>query len=504
MERPAAAEFHVAPMVHVTHRHFRQLMRLISSRATLWTEMVHADARLLSEPEERRRRLDFHPAQRPIVLQLAGSYPGQVAEATRLALPWGYDELNLNCGCPSEERSDEPCFGARLMQDSARAAAVAGAMCAAAGSVPVSVKCRLAVRTPQELRAAGSCAEDDYEALRAFVRRVSEVGVRRFYVHARAGVLGATTYWNREAPPLRPELALRLAEEHPELEVVVNGGIISPADAARLRHPRLRGVMVARAVRSRPYLWSGLDADWFGDEAAPRSRRELLEAYAAYAEDFLVSAPAPDPRAYLPARTGLGVPLLNLFAGEPGADHWQATIARWVHAGGEPTGRALREAIQEACLELEAAQLDQRGAASPPAMARLPPPLAASVLHVHPGLEVDAGEEASGALRAYASECVDEGTVLLVIAPSRLPKEAAAGLLGRMPNCATSRVRTEKDACFLGKRVPGSVVLAVGSVCVLATRPIPAGQPVVVARSAAAGCFLELVGRRPAAAAPRV
>lgn len=170
-------EFHVAPMVNVTSRHFRQLMRLITPRAILWTEMVRVDSKLLSCQEHRCQQLDYHPAQHPVVLQLAGSEPERLAEAVRLVAPWGYDEINLNCGCPSGEDLGPAAFGAALMRDPDRTAAIAGAMREAAGAdrglpVPVSIKCRLAARMlPDSLQQAG--AEAEYGALRTFVERVA-------------------------------------------------------------------------------------------------------------------------------------------------------------------------------------------------------------------------------------------------------------------------------------------------------------------------------------------
>lgn len=479
-------EFHVAPMVNVTHRHFRQLLRLITSRATLWTEMLKVGPKLLSAPEDRRELLDFHPAQRPVVLQLAGSEPEALGQAAALALPWAYDEVNLNCGCPSENGA----YGAVLMRDPDRVAAITLAMSKAVGSrMRVSVKCRLAAHEPQD-PARFRKEEAEYEALRGFVARVGHAGVRRFYVHARSALLGSSHAKNREVPPLRPALACRLAEEFPELEIVVNGGVHSPDAAAELCAQPLRGVMVARAVRDKPYLWSHLDSTWFRDAGAVvRSRRELLDAYLAYVQDFLAAEPIPPGKtARQRLRRELSLPLRNLFANEPGEGCWREEVTRWAHGQGPFTATGLRAAVQLALAGISPATVDARGIKPGDALTAHPLPSAPQLCHVHPRIRISLPD-------VSALEVLHEGCVVLCIVPQGLPPDVAHALLGRQPNCSVVRVTSEKAASRFARQLTGAAAapLAIGSICVVASRSIAPGEPLVVARSSAAQAFGKLL-----------
>ncbi len=199
----------VAPMVDRTDRHFRFLVRQVSRGVRLYTEMTVDQAVLRGK---RERLLAFHPEEHPIALQLAGSDPGSLAEAARIGEAWGYDEVNLNLGCPSE-KAQEGGFGACLLQDPKRVAEILKAMVAAV-RVPVSVKLRLGLE-----------GQETYPHLAHMVERFAETGVRVFIVHARTALLHLSTRKNLEVPPLRHEWVHRLKEAFPQLTFVLNGGI---------------------------------------------------------------------------------------------------------------------------------------------------------------------------------------------------------------------------------------------------------------------------------------
>src|SRR5687768_14613292 len=201
----------VAPMMDWTDRHCRSFHRLLAPNARLSTEMVHANAVVLGD---RERLLGYSPAEKPLALQLGGSEPGLLAQATRLAGEMGYDEVNLNVGCPSD-RVQAGRFGACLMREPALVAECVAAMRAAA-PVPVTVKCRLGVDE-----------QEDYVSLLDFIDTVAATGCTRFVVHARkAWLQGLSPKENREVPPLRYEQVYRLKQERPTLTILINGGIV--------------------------------------------------------------------------------------------------------------------------------------------------------------------------------------------------------------------------------------------------------------------------------------
>ena len=251
---PVAGAIHVAPMLAVTDKYFRQLCRLLSTKAVLWTEMVHADA-VTHNPVE---VLSYgSELQHPVVVQLGGADPGSLAAAARVcAEEFAYDEVNLNCGCPSarvtaNQNSSERCFGAHLMLRPGHTGECLRRM-AEAVDVPVSVKCRLGV---------DSCAE--YEDLVGFVDEVTAAsGVRHVVVHARAALLnGISTAANRRVPPLNYDHVYRLKREFPHLRVTLNGGI-EGIDHARsiLASGAVDGVMLGRAVQRNPLILSTVDS----------------------------------------------------------------------------------------------------------------------------------------------------------------------------------------------------------------------------------------------------
>ncbi|MDJ0969872.1 MAG: tRNA dihydrouridine(20/20a) synthase DusA, partial [Kiloniellales bacterium] len=235
-------------MMDWTDRHCRYLLRLISRRTLLYTEMVPTGAVLHGD---RARFLGFDPAERPLALQLGGAEPEDLAACARLAEAEGYDEVNLNVGCPSD-RVQHARFGACLMAEPALVARCIAAMQDAVG-IPVTVKSRIGIDD-----------QDDYVDLLRFVDSVASVGCRSFTVHARKAWLeGLSPKQNREIPPLNYERVYRLKAERPDLEIVINGGIRS-LDEAEAHLARVDGVMIGRAAYQDPYLLAEADRRLFG------------------------------------------------------------------------------------------------------------------------------------------------------------------------------------------------------------------------------------------------
>lgn len=259
----------VAPMMDVTDRHCRYFLRQISRRTLLYTEMVTTGALLHGDVD---RHLRFHPEERPLALQLGGSEPDDLARCAALGERYGYDEININVGCPSE-RVQKGAFGACLMAEPELVADCVRAMRAAV-TLPVTVKHRI-----------GIDRVEDYDFMRRFVEVVAaRGGCRTFIVHARNAILkGLTPKQNREIPPLRYDFVHRLKREYPELEIVVNGGIVDwPGIDAQLA--QVDGVMIGRAAQNDPWLFAEADARAFGEAAPPRTRAGVLAAVADYAE----------------------------------------------------------------------------------------------------------------------------------------------------------------------------------------------------------------------------
>ncbi len=269
--RPSPHRFCVAPMMEWTDRHCRFFHRLMSARARLYTEMVTAEAILRGD---RERLIGFSPEEHPVALQLGGADPARLAEAAAIGEARGYDEINLNVGCPSD-RVQEGRFGACLMAEPGLVARAVAAMRARV-AVPVTVKCRIGID------------DQDSEAdLERFIAAVADAGCRTFIVHARKAWLhGLSARENRELPPLEHARVHRLKAAHPELEIVINGGIASLAEAeAHLAH--VDGVALGRAAYHDPYLLAEVDRRLFGDSAPAPSRRAVLEALMPYAERHL-------------------------------------------------------------------------------------------------------------------------------------------------------------------------------------------------------------------------
>jgi len=284
--------FAVAPMMEWTDRHCRVLHRLLSRHTQLYTEMVTAAAVINGD---RERLIGFSDMEHPVALQLGGSDPKKLAEAARIGAERGYDEINLNVGCPSD-RVQSGCFGAALMKEPALVGECVAAMRAAV-AVPVTVKCRIGVDE-----------QDPTVALPALVESCARAGVRLFSVHARkAWLSGLSPKENREVPPLDYAIVYALKAAWPDLTIIVNGGIAS-LDEAQTHLQHVDGVMLGRAAYQNPALLADVDRRFFG--APPCALSVAVEAYIDYAD----------------AQLGKGVPLnaltkhmLGLFHGQPGA-----------------------------------------------------------------------------------------------------------------------------------------------------------------------------------------
>jgi tRNA-dihydrouridine synthase A len=304
-----AHRFCVAPMMEWTDRHCRYFLRLISRRTFLYTEMVTADAVLYGDSE---RVLGFSPEEHPLGLQLGGSDPDKLTRAAEIGADWGYDEINLNIGCPSD-RVQSGRFGACLMGEPSLVAECVAAMRAAV-NVPVTVKCRIGIDD-----------QDAEESLDRFIDTVAQAGCGTFVVHARKAWLdGLSPKENREIPPLDHDRVWRLKARRPELEVVINGGMASFAEALpHLDH--IDGVMLGRAAYADPYLLAEVDRALFGANDRPPSRLDVLDAFMSYVEAQLARG------ARLNQMTRH---ILGLFHGQPRARAFRRHLAEHAHLDG--------------------------------------------------------------------------------------------------------------------------------------------------------------------------
>jgi tRNA-dihydrouridine synthase A len=265
----AAHPLSVAPMMDRTDRHFRALLRQVTRRVLLYTEMVTAKAILSGRRDQLLRKGEDEP---PVALQLGGDEPAELADCARIGESWGYDEINLNVGCPSD-RVQSGAFGVVLMKTPERVRDAVEAMRAACG-VPVTVKHRIGV---DEL--------DRYQDMLRFVEIVAPAGPARLSVHARkAWLKGLSPKENRTVPPLRYEDVYRLKAEHPELEIEINGGI-ADLEVAQRHLRRVDAVMIGRAAYDDPMILAEADRRFYGDVDAPvRSRHEVARAMLPYIE----------------------------------------------------------------------------------------------------------------------------------------------------------------------------------------------------------------------------
>uniref|UniRef100_A0A7S4UYX0 DUS-like FMN-binding domain-containing protein n=1 Tax=Alexandrium monilatum TaxID=311494 RepID=A0A7S4UYX0_9DINO len=280
MSRPL---LQIAPMLDVSYKDFRQFMRILSRRSQLWTEMVVDNTLRFSQKEGRRLDgfLDFGPSEHPIVCQLGGSEPQSLAEAAQILETWGYDEINLNVGCPSDRVCCKGEFGASLMTRPELVRDCVHAMSRAV-QIPVTVKTRLGV---DDL--------DSPEFTSSFVMTVAQGGCKRFIMHARkAWLKGLSPAQDRSVPPLHYDRVARLCREFPDLSFSINGGILSLEHARGIlasAPQNLQGVMLGRAASSNPCMFWDVDRYMYGEASNPLgeapTRRSVAEAYSQYLEE---------------------------------------------------------------------------------------------------------------------------------------------------------------------------------------------------------------------------
>jgi tRNA-dihydrouridine synthase A len=296
-------------MMEWTDRHCRYFLRLISKETFLYTEMVTAEAILRGN---REWLLGFDPAEHPVALQIGGSDPKSLAAAARIGAELGYDEINLNVGCPSD-RVQSGRFGACLMAEPALVADCIAAMGAEAG-VPITVKCRIGIDD-----------QDAEESLDRFIDAVAEGGCTTFILHARkAWLQGLSPKENRDVPPIDYGRVYRVKAGRPGLTIIVNGGIGTLDEAvAHLTH--VDGVMLGRAAYQDPYLLAGVDSLLFGRAEVPPSRLEVLDRFMAYAEGELARGSR---------LNQLTRHILGLFHGQKRARSFRRLLAEGAHLDG--------------------------------------------------------------------------------------------------------------------------------------------------------------------------
>ena len=311
--------FSVAPMMDWTDRHCRSFHRILTRRTLLYTEMVTTGA-LIHGPRE--RLLAFSPGEHPVALQLGGSDPADLARCAVMAEVRGYDEVNLNCGCPSD-RVQNGRFGACLMAEPQLVADCIAAMKQAV-RIPVTVKCRI-----------GIDEQDPEASLRAFIDTVAAAGPEVFIVHARkAWLKGLSPKENRDVPPLDYDLVRRVKAERPHLTIVLNGGV-KTLDEAKAHLAWADGVMMGRAAYEHPFRLAGVDSALFGEADPVATAEEAVAAFLPYVERELAA----------------GTPLiamtrhiLGVFAGRPGARLFRRHLSEQAHKRGAGI-EVLREAL---------------------------------------------------------------------------------------------------------------------------------------------------------------
>ncbi len=314
----------VAPMLDWTDRHCRYFHRLISRHTWLYTEMVTTGALLYGDVA---RHLDFSEEEHPVALQLGGSEPADLAQCARLGEKWGYDEINLNCGCPSE-RVQKGAFGACLMKESAQVAECVKAMQDAV-SVDISVKHRIGV---DEFIS--------YAFVRDFIGEVAKTGCRIFIVHARnAWLKGVSPKKNREIPALRHDVVYQLKSDFPSLEIVINGGV-ETADEVADHLKQVDGVMIGRAAYYYPWRMAVFDKRFYGDDSPIKTPADIVMAMIPYIDRQLA----------LYGEKGLKLQgitrhMLGMMAGRPGARRFRQILSDSTKQASKKPAALLMEAL---------------------------------------------------------------------------------------------------------------------------------------------------------------
>lgn len=350
--------FSVAPMMEYTDAHQRKLIRLLTARAVLYTEMVTANALVRTDNQERFLEADFRKED-PVVLQLGGGDPQMMQDATKIAFDYGYRDFNINCGCPSEKVAGAGCFGAALMQNPNLVADMASSISEVSGK-PTTVKCRIGVND-----------DDSYEQLCEFIETVSTKGnVDHFIIHARKALLGGkfSPADNRKIPPLKYHFVYKLARDYPHIAFTLNGGVVTMDHTERIisgsaeedvaeedRHMlsgernQLAGVMIGRAIVDKPFHWGRIDSCLYGVEDQDYNRREILDMYSDYAQ-FVEDTQGAR------ARRALAKPLLGLFASEPNGKLFRQKLDTYLL----DSATKIKDVVMQSAQVLRDDVLDQR------------------------------------------------------------------------------------------------------------------------------------------------
>ncbi|WP_026786172.1 tRNA dihydrouridine(20/20a) synthase DusA [Planktothrix rubescens] len=311
----------IAPMMDRTDRHYRYFMRQITRRTLLYTEMVTTAAILHGDQEQ---LLGFSPEEKPLVLQLGGDNPNHLATCAKIAEDMGYDQVNLNVGCPSD-RVQNGNFGACLMAQPELVAKAVEAMQKVV-NIPVTIKHRIGIDD-----------QDKYEDMANFVRIVANAGCQHFSVHARkAWLQGLSPKENRTIPPLRYEEVHRLKQEFPQLFIEINGGFKTLTEV-KDQLQFVDAVMIGRAAYDHPYLFATADQEIYGEKTPPLTRQEVIEAMYPYLEYWLQKGVK---------LNSITRHFLELFARQPGTKAWKRYIsenAHLTHAGVEVLEQALKQ-----------------------------------------------------------------------------------------------------------------------------------------------------------------
>jgi len=292
----------IAPMMDWTDRHARFFLRLISKHTLLYTEMVTTGAVINGD---REKLLGFNPAENPIALQLGGSDPKALAECAKIGEDYGYDEINLNVGCPSD-RVQSGRIGACLMAEPQLVSECLAAM-KKVTDLPVTVKHRIGIDD-----------QDSYEFVRNFVDVVSQSDCDSFIVHARKAILsGLSPKQNREIPPLIYDRVYRLKQDFPQLEIIINGGIRTISDSKK-HLSQVDGVMIGREAYHNPYMLAEADQQIFSSKQAPVSRLEVAEQMVPYIDQYITSGGR---------LQHISRHILGLFHGQPNGKQWRRYLS---------------------------------------------------------------------------------------------------------------------------------------------------------------------------------
>ncbi len=311
----------VAPMMGWTDRHDRYFLRLISPHALLYTVMITTGALIHGK---KLSILEYNDQEHPIALQLGGSSPDELAKCAKIAEKYKYDEVNLNCGCPSE-RVQNGRFGACLMAEPDLVADCVDAMKQATPDLPITVKTRIGIDD-----------QDSYEFLTSFIGKVAAKGCDTFVIHARKAWLnGLSPAQNRDIPPLQYETVFRLKRDFPELTIILNGGLKTIEDIKKYM-PNVDGVMIGREAYTNPYFMADIEKEIFNTQHVP-TRHEIIEQLIPYIDHSLSK----------------GVPLkditrhiLGVYQGLPGARRWRQILSQEAYKPAANTN-VVRQALQQ-------------------------------------------------------------------------------------------------------------------------------------------------------------